>query len=51
VLEIPRRRPEVVYQGCRGDQGIGKAGLVVPSNLPPAPRNGIIKVNERKQGQ
>src|SRR5262245_8836912 len=40
-----------LYQGCRGDEGIGKTSLVVPSNLPPAPRNGIIEVNERKQGQ
>jgi len=40
-----------MHQGCRGDQGICKASLVVPSNLSPAPRNGKIEVNVREQGQ
>ena len=51
MLEIPRRQPEVMNQGGRGDQGIRKAGVVVPSNLTPAPCNGKIEVNVREQGQ
>jgi hypothetical protein len=38
-------------QGCRGDQGIRKTGLVAPSNLTSAPRKGKMKINVREQGQ